>query len=657
MSVEKPSNRLSWNRTVRFVALALLLISAGYLGWRLYRVYGAATALLADLEAARALTDGDVQDVDLQEATSLLRDAQADLDAFQSAARPFLWIAPRLGWVPRYGPAIEAAPVLLDAAVELTTAGEQIADQLVPLLEESQKDAEAEGPSLLSQGTAALDRARPQFNRALTATQEVRSTLNQLNLGALDPRLHDWIERLDRYLPLLEQSIRASLVAPNLLGADEPQTYLLLVQNEDELRATGGFISGVAQVTVSDGQIQALTFQDSYAIDDFSKSYPDPPSALREIMGADLWVFRDSNWSPDFSTSARAAIELFEISREAEIDGVIALDQRAISLLLTPLSPLHVQGYEEPITGQNVLQIARQAWAPGEDIDRDWWQNRKDVMGDVLGAAMQRLEGRLDRDQLMSLSRAAFRALREKHLLLYLENQDPAHLLRERGWDGALAQPSGDYLMVVDTNVGFNKVNAVVEERLDYAVDLADPTQPQATLTVHHRHPIEGWIGPCSQKPRYNATYAGMTERCYYDYLRVYAPAGVELSQATPHAVPGSILLSGARQPAEVDVSHDEEGKTVFSTFLVVKPGQTLETAFSYALPETILKREEGRWYYRLTVQKQPGTDAHPLGVSIRLPSGADSVDRRPEPAEPRGDTLRYHLDLRTDATLELSWE
>jgi hypothetical protein len=509
---------------------------------------------------------------------------------------------------------------------------------------------------MLEEATVTLTDARPELEEALTAVRQARSARETLDAPALPPRFQAGMEALDRYLPRLEQGLKGALLAPKLLGAEGPRTYLLLVQNEDELRATGGFISGVAQMTVQYGQIEMLPFEDSYAIDDFSQPYPEPPAPLREIMLADLWLFRDSNWSPDFPTSAQQAIELYTISRDAEIDGVIALDQRAISLLLGPLGPLVVEGADEPVTGQNVLQVARRAWAPGEETESDWWRQRKDIMGQVLDAAMQQLERGMDREQMVGLSTAAIKALGEKHLLAYLEDRDAALVLEDLGWDGALADAPGDYLMVVDVNMGFNKVNAVVEESLDYRVDLTDPTRPEATLTVYHRHPLQDWVGPCSQEPRYSATYEGMTERCYYDYLRVYAPGGTELLHATPHAVPGSILLSGQRRAGEVHASRGEAGKDAFATFLVVRPGERVETTFACALPEGTVERVGDAWRYRLTVQKQPGTDARPVRVALELPAGAKVVAAEPPAAERDEGVLVYRVDLRTDLQLDVTW-
>ncbi|MGC9334106.1 MAG: hypothetical protein ACP5JJ_08165, partial [Anaerolineae bacterium] len=147
-----------------------------------------------------------------------------------------------------------------------------------------------------------------------------------------------------------------------------------------------------------------------------------------------------------------------------------------------------------------------------------------------------------------------------------------------------------------------------------------------------------------------------MTERCYYDYLRLLAPPDAELLDAMPHAVPGSILLSGKRRAAQVDVSYGAGGLTVRSTFIVLGPGQSLETIFTVAASEDVLERTEDEWRYHLTVQKEPGTDAHPLDVTWRMPSDAKILRGHPEPAEQIGGILRFRLDQRADVAPEVVW-
>lgn len=641
-------------RLAAAVCLVLLLGGSVWMGAALSRLWKATSAVRADLVALESLTAGDAQALDIENAVRLLHTTRADLETLQAAARPFLWLAPHLGWLPRYGPDIRAAPVLLEIALDLTAAGEEVVEPLTPLLGRATGQEPPSERALLKEATATLEDARPQLMAALSAIQEAQAAREGLKAERLTPRVRKWVERLDRYLPLLEQGVKGALLLPELLGADGPRTYLVLIQNEDELRATGGFISGVARVTVERGDLLELQFEDSYAVDDFSKPYPDPPAPLLEYMLSELWLFRDSNWSPDFPTSARMAIALYAIGRGIEADGVIALDQEAIRLLVEALGPLQVEGHPEPVTGENVIQMARRAWAPSEEITADWWKHRKDFMAALLDAAVHRVEGGLDQGGLQRLARAALQALHEKHLLLYLEDEEAAALMAELGWDGALIRSPGDYLMVVDTNMGFNKVNALVEENLEYVVDLTDLTQPRATLTVRHRHPLEYGETSCRQEPRYDSTYEQMMERCYWDYLRVYVPLGTRLMDATPHPVSGLELLSGQPSPGQVTAGPPEHDHDVFATFLLLHPGEVLETRFEYALPKGVLQAREGGYEYILVVQKQPGTHAVPLRMLILLPPGVEVEMSDPKPTSMTSAELEYAFTLETDQVLKV---
>ncbi len=635
------------------IFLALLLVGAALLGAALYRLWTAVSAVRADLDAVESLAAGGVEGLDVAQATALWHTVRADVEALDRAARPFLWLAPHLGWLPRYGADIQAAPALLEIAVNLVTAGDEVVGPLSPLLEQATGSAPGQA-GLMEEAVAALADARPQLLAAQSAVARARQARERLAVEGLSPRLRGWVERLDRYLPLLEQGVDAALLAPDLLGADGPRTYLVLVQNEDELRPTGGFISGVARLTVERGRILALQFEDSYAVDDFTRPYPDPPAALRETMRSDLWLFRDSNWSPDFPTSARQAIALYTISRDVEVDGVIALDQQAIWLLLDGLGPLEVEGYDEPVTGANVIQAARQAWNPGDDPTAEWWLHRKDFMAAVLEAALRRLNREAEQVDLRVLAQAALQALQQRHIQLYLEDAPAAALAAELGWDGALAEDDGDFLMVVDANVGFNKVNAVIEESLEYTVDLSDPTHPRATLIVRHRHTLTEGETPCRQEPRYDPTYEQMIARCYWDYLRVYLPAGSELLAATGHPIPGESLLDGQPRDGTVTLTRGESGRDVLATFLLLDVGETVETRFEIALPTEVVQAQDAGFVYRLTVQKQAGTGALPLRVRVRLPAGAQVVETQPAPSTVEGTVLEFALTLEMDRAVQV---
>jgi hypothetical protein len=645
-------NRSPHKRVILIACLALFAAAILWLGLALNRVRTAANAVRADLRAVETVVSSDAQGVDLFGGVELLHALDADLVALRGAARPFLWMAPYLGWVPWHGADIQAAPDLLDAALTLSGAGVDVVEPMLPLLVRAADDEAADQQALLAEVLASLRSARPQLVDALSAVREAQAVREGIDRARLSARAQGWVARLDRYLPLLERAIVGMLVLPDALGSAAPRTYLVLVQNADELRATGGFISGAAWVTVSDGKLGAVSFEDSYAIDDLAQAYPDPPPPLREYMQSELWVFRDSNWSPDFPTSARAAIDLYGISRPGDVDGAIALDQRAIRALVDALGPLYVEGAPEPVTGNNVISIARSAWSEGKGDADDWWRHRKDFMAHILNAAARRLEAGLTQPDLLALGRALTQSLDGKHLLVYVEDSQAASWLSQVGWDGAMASGEGDYLYVVDTNMGFNKANALVQERLTYVVDLSVLDQPRAALSVHHQHTLERPDHACEHKPRYGETYEEMMERCYWDYLRVYVPGGALLSDATPHEVPGDALLSGRPSPAEVRVGPPERGRQVFATLLLLRPSEALETRFEYALPPEVLRRAGREAEYRLLAPKQPGTQALPLEVRLLLPEGAGLAYSDPPPAVSGGSEVLYTLSLLTDQTL-----
>jgi hypothetical protein len=442
--------------------------------------------------------------------------------------------------------------------------------------------------------------------------------------------------------------LKAATVAPEILGADGPRTYLILALNEDELRAGGGFISGVGEVRVEAGQIVTMTFQDSYAVDDFSQPYPASPEPMRRYMGIDIWVFRDSNWSPDFPTAARQAIALYRPGYSISIDGVIAMDQEAVRRLVDTIGPLEIEGTEELVTGETVIAYMRQSWAPeeGEKLDLEWWKQRKAFMGALAQAIWAQVKsGDID---WATLAQTSLHLLEEKHVLIYLEHPEAAALLAEQGWDGALRPTAGDYLMVVDTNMGYNKANARVHEEIVYEVDLR-PSPPQATLTLIYTHTSTASY-PCIPETRYDPTYEQMMDRCYWDYVRIYVPLGSQLLEATRVPVPGEALFSGEAEPGQVSAQTAEEGPwTTFAVLGLLSPSETQTRSFTWTLPADVVQWDVSEGTYLVRVQKQPGTWSYPLTVRVRLPEESEFLSAEPQLSASESDWVVYQLKLNHD--------
>jgi hypothetical protein len=248
-----------------------------------------------------------------------------------------------------------------------------------------------------------------------------------------------------------------------------------------------------------------------------------------------------------------------------------------------------------------------------------------------------------------------FQDLDQDHLLLQFDDPALTTVLAHHGWDGAVKYTGDDFLMAVDTNIGFNKTNAVVETRLTYDVDLSDLTQPAATLTVTHHNNASADVS-CLQwgveRPPGEKEYP--IDACYWNYMRVYVPAGSELLEATPQHVPDEWMTWSKGIDAPVDLLDEAvSGLQAFGTLMVVPGSGSQMDRFQYQLPAQVLTEVGDQIHYRLYVKKQPGTLAVPLTLRIHLPARAVLKSSSMQ-AVSQGNDLLIETNLRADVDLEI---
>jgi hypothetical protein len=402
-----------------------------------------------------------------------------------------------------------------------------------------------------------------------------------------------------------------------LLGVDAPRTYLLLVQNNHELRGTGGFLSAFGTLLVDRGQVADLRFADSYEFFSTAHEYPPAPEPMQRYMGIQILVPRDANWSPDLPVAAETIRRLYAQETGVEVDGIVTLDLDAVRRLVAALGSVRVEGVAEPITPANVEQVLVELWEnpPAEPRVNpaggaaeepqtgagDWWSRRKDFVPLVAGAALARLQaGDFDAARL-AVEMAA--ALDTRAVQVWLDQPPAQAVLAAQGWDGGLQPQAGaDFLAVVDANVGYNKVDAVIQRAVQVAVAWPEGNSAPAevTLTLTYTHPVSAEDSGCDPTPRYGEGYADLIARCYFNYVRVYTRGGSRL-----------VDVSGI-DPQTVTSAPGEQGTQVFGGYFVLPPGEVKRVSFVYRLGTALGPQE-----YRLRVQRQAGTDPLPLQVTV----------------------------------------
>jgi hypothetical protein len=582
------------------------------------------------------------------------------VDALCDEASPWLGLTGRLGWVPVYGGDLHHLGDLLDMASGLTASARQTFATVYPIWQTIKQPGQELKASEL---TGLLLDTRPSLEQAQTELRQAIAARQRIAPAELTSEVRDMVSRVDPYLTLLDQALSVALSVPNLLGATEegPKTYLILVQNEDELRPTGGFITSVGKVVVFKGQLVSWNVEDSYAVDDADKTYPLAPWQMRSFMNIPVFVFRDANWYTDYPTTVTWAEFLYAFTNSFSVDGVIAIDQHVLVSILSVTGPVYVSQIGSTVSAENVLEVMRAQKVPRSEEERDPDWHRKQFMKPIASAILDRLLSGKD-IAWESILRTLATDLDQRHILVQLDDPTLSTLLAERGWDGAVRREGGDFLMVVDTNVGYNKSNAVVSSRLAYDVDLTDLSAPASSLTVSQKNSARGPVGEgCIQYPgsldQSLLEYWYPIDRCYYNYLRIYVPAGTQLSEAAPHAVTREeMIMLDQDVPARVDLlSESIKNVQGFGTLLVVPMGQSLETSFQFNLPVGILQpgAEAQEQVYRLKIQKQAGVAFLPVTLRVHLPVGAKIRSIVPK-AQVDGANVLFELELWEDINIEI---
>lgn len=414
-------------------------------------------------------------------------------------------------------------------------------------------------------------------------------------------------------------ALRLSPFLPELAGLTAPATYLVLVQNNDELRPTGGFISAVGTITLEKARITEMEFVDSYRLFNKEFFYPPAPRPMQRYMQIPLLLLRDANWSPDLPTTAKLIQALYTRETGRQINGIITVDLRAVELLITALEPLDIEGAEGPITGATVIEQIKQLYSVPATLDADietaglgkWWGRRKEFIPTLAEGIRARLEG--GDANLLRVVAAAQTALNERAIQIWLKDRAALAEVADLGWDGGLhPEPGRDFLAVVDTNMGYNKVDAVLKRQLAHTVTW--PGSPGeaalATTTITYTHPLQVSDEVCEATARYGSAYGDMTKRCYFDYVRVYVPAGSKL-----------ITFDGVDADS-VSSQRGEANTQVFAGYFMLPPASEHVVTLHYTLPAELRSDD-----YAFVLQRQSGTGALPFALRVGEQTWTTSVE------------------------------
>lgn len=350
--------------------------------------------------------------------------------------------------------------------------------------------------------------------------------------------------------------------------------YLVIFQNTLELRPTGGFIGNFAEVTLDNGKIKDYTIYNTNAFD-YGKPGIDSPEPYKAMLGIQTMQLRDANWAPNFPTTAKQIIDLYQLEGGTkEIEGVIAINASVLPEILKIIGPISINAIDKELDSSNILLELQYELNFGfldKGISRDF---RKEPIKELVFE----IDNKITKSPIFDiyvLGETLLQQADQKQIILWNKDSNIQDNITQLGWDGSIdMNTKADYLKVVDANLGSLKTDYYMKRAIKKNIrECGDKICSTITITYSN-----------------TATNASPLNTDYKSYTRVLLPR-----EAFVNTITGV-----EKRPNEVDYSVAYNKKIAGFEIRVPFNGSR-DIVIDYTIP----KLDK----YGLDIQKQSGID------------------------------------------------
>ncbi len=378
---------------------------------------------------------------------------------------------------------------------------------------------------------------------------------------------------------------------PELLGLDGKQReYMILFQNDSELRPTGGFIGSYGLLNFKSGKLTSFEIKDIYEADGQLKGHVEPPWEIKKHLGEANWFMRDANWKADFVKSAADIQWFLEKETGKKVNGVIGIDLAVVRAMLKATGEIYVPDFKEKINEGNLYEqaefYAETKFFPGS-------VQKASFLG-ALGKQLFEEIKNLNAEKRLVLVQSMLDLLDKNDLQLAINETETAKRLMDLNWDGRVynGKCSGencvmDYWYAVEANVGVNKANYFVKRNMEESTEITN-NYINRVIKINYENTAKNTEWPGGD---------------YKNYMRLYLPKEVDVSQIS--VMDGNdTSIKKIYGSDEITIKEVDGKKEVgFLVMVPVLKKRILEVKYSSQVNNT------GKTFtYMKYIQKQPGT-------------------------------------------------
>lgn len=493
--------------------------------------------------------------------------------------------------------------------------------------------------------TGALKKGLEKTKLAADEISQAAEKLKNVNINSLPMDVAARVEFAQKQVnDIVEMLTTMSKNFPailKLLGDENPHRYLILLQNNSETRPTGGFIGSYILVDVENGYIEDLQVHDVYDLQEKDLKVT-PPEFLKNFT--QYWFFRDSNFSSDFPTSAEKAAWFLVNSGGPQVDTVIAINQGLIKGLLEITGPVQVGNFGE-LNSENYELLLSYV------IEGKIWgeEDPKHLLKVFIPEFKNQL---LKEEYLGKISSKLYKAVQQKHIMMWSKDEDIESLFDNVGLSGRMAQTkeNEDYLSVVNFSIGGSKSDKFVEENITHETTIERSGELVDEITIIRKHQ---WTNEVYNEWKKELEKYGFTK--LDDKLIDIMGRGQNKVIMRIYVPEGSTFIESNKKGVEVKTD-TKLHKTYFLTEMGMIAGKSDETFIKYKLPYKMKFNPIAN--YKLIVEKQPGSAGSIFTKLVHTEENIVNAGLHPAEAklDEEGGAI-YATNLVYDRTFSSLWE
>lgn len=419
---------------------------------------------------------------------------------------------------------------------------------------------------------------------------------------------------------LSNQSIEFLSGLPQILGSNQPARYLLILQNETEMRSSGGLLTAFGHLTMENGEIGEISLSDMWNLEKYVSWTLGIDVGYRNIYGQDYLMYgsngvitwqcgsnylraQDSGIYPDLRLTMNMLSDYYDVAKRfdpktyPEYDYILIINNNFAETLISLLEPLEVEGFGK-VTADSLYEFIK---AETDSAENRGDPERKSIIKEIANAAKKKLFEYKIAD-MPKLINSMIKSIQAKDIGITAPNDQELDLfLNKYGFSGEVVQDfNGDYFQLSEAQNCALKINRWLRNEVTQTLNIDE--NGNIAKQVNSR-----WYQPEIYNDSYYDQYDTSGRFSYRAWVRLFMPEG-SLSVNSDGYNRSGYLYYYPKKYFDTAVNKSISDNIIQFDHRRLKeedPIPSEELNVSYNLPSTLNYNQNG--IYKLLIQKHPG--------------------------------------------------